>query len=262
MNSKVRTVVVEDQPIVWDYIRSIIGDKCEILDFCTSTQEAEFSIKKYKPEFVWLDCYLGEFADNNQGIKNSGLQIAHWIKNHLPKTKIFLFTASNEIIILKQCQNIGVEGIALSGKYINDKKIVRAGIDKVLAGETWVSPQVLESYEFKDFYKISVFEFAVISTLVLGKTTAQIAQDMSTTRKKVNNAVYRAQQKLFLDPELSREDFLELFKEKVLSSFAPSRFYNLSEVVSINCLVQEFLEPILEKLKTEKLAKKSLSIAC
>ena len=103
--SKAITIVVEDQPIVWDYIRACIEDLCEIKAFCTTTQEAELAIKEHEPEFVWLDCYLGEFADNGQGIKNSGLQIAYWIKNHYPHIKIFLFTASNETLIFKQAEN-------------------------------------------------------------------------------------------------------------------------------------------------------------
>ncbi len=47
--SKVITVVVEDQPIVWDYIRSSIDELCDIKAFCTTTKEAELAIKEYKP---------------------------------------------------------------------------------------------------------------------------------------------------------------------------------------------------------------------
>lgn len=256
--SKVITVVVEDQPIVWDYIRSSIDELCDIKAFCTTTKEAELAIKEYKPEFVWLDCYLGEFADNGQGVKNSGLQIAYWIKNHFPEIKIFLFTASNETLILKQCENLGVEGIALSGKYISDKEIVKEGVRTVLNGEKWVSPQVIESFELEDFNKVTIFEFSVLSSLVCGKNTNQIAEEMSTTRKMVNNSIYRAQQKLFIYPELSREEFLDMFKDKIMKSFDVSRFYNLTEIVSVNSLIQNCLEPIMAKLKDEKLEKKRI----
>ncbi len=256
--SKVKTVVIEDQPIIWDYIRSCIETECEILAFCTSTKEAELAIKKYKPDFVWLDCYLGEFTDDSQGVKNSGLQIAYWIKSHSPQTKIFLFTASNEPTILKQSESLGIEGIALSGKYITEKQVVLDGVQKVLAGETWVSPHVIENFELEGLYQVTVFEFSVITSLLCGKSTFQIAEDLSTTRKMVNNALYRAQQKLFIDPELSREDFLEKFKVKILSSFNASKYYSLTEIVSINSIIETCLKPIMGKLKEEKLAKKRL----
>lgn len=255
-NTKARTIVVEDQPIVWDYIRSCLEEYCEIDAFCTSTKEAEAAIKKYKPEFVWLDCYLGEFADNGQGVKNSGLQIAFWIKNHFPDTKIFLFTASNETIILKQCESAGVEGIALSGKYISDKEIIKEGVRAVLAGEKWLSPQVIEAVELEKLNQITIFEFSVLCSLVCGKNTNQIAEDMSTTRKRVNNSIYRAQQKLFIDPDLSREELLDKFKEKILESFDISRYYNLTEIVSVNSLIENCLNPVISRLGEEKLDKK------
>ena len=254
--SKVKAVVIEDQPIVWDYIRSCLEDSCEIKAFCTSTQEAEFAIKKHMPDLIWLDCYLGEFADNGQGIKNSGLQIAHWVKNHFPQIKIFLFTASNETVILKQCENIGIEGIALSGKYISDKEIVKEGIRTVLNDKRWLSPAILETIEIEEFNMVTIFEFSVLIALVCGKSTNQIAEELCTTRKRVNNSIYRAQQKLFIDPDLSREDFLDLFKERIKKSFNTSRYYNLTEIHTINSLIQNCLDPVLYKLRDEKLEKK------
>jgi DNA-binding NarL/FixJ family response regulator len=259
--SKTKTIVVEDQPIVWDYIRSTIDEICEIQAFCTTTKEAEKAIKEYKPELIWLDCYLGEFSDSGQGIKNSGLQIAQWVKSHHPEIKIFLFTASNEPLILKQCENLGIEGIALSGKYINDKEVVKQGVEAVIAGNKWLSPQVIESYELEDLNRITVFEFSVLSALICGKNTSTIAEELSTTRKRVNNAVYRAQQKLFIDPELSREDFLDMFKDKIMSSLDRSKYYSLTEVVSVNSLIQNCLNPVIEELGEGNLAKKRIKVS-
>ena len=50
MMSKVSTVVIEDQPIVWDYIRSCLEDFCEIEAFCTSTTDATKAIKQIQPK--------------------------------------------------------------------------------------------------------------------------------------------------------------------------------------------------------------------
>lgn len=255
---KSSAVVIEDQPIVWEYIKSCLDGLCDIKAFCTNTKESEQAIKEFKPDFIWLDCYLGEIADNSHSIKNSGLQMLPWIKKHYPATKIFLFSASNETIILRQAQQYGVEGIALSGKYIADKSVVIEGVKTVLEGRLWLSPQVLESYELKHFNQVTLFEFSVVTSLILGKNTSQIAEELNTTRKMINNSVYRIKRKLSLDPELSREDFLELVREKIISSFDTSKYYNLTEIIAINTMVQNCLDPVIEKIRSNELKLKKL----
>lgn len=242
-------IVIEDQPIIWDYVGSCLEGLCEIKEFCSNTEEAEIAFRKYKPDLVWLDCYLGEISEHSQGIKNSGVLLASWMKRHHPETKIFLFTASNEASILEAAKSLEVEGIALGGKFLKDKNIVIKGIKEVLAGKNWLSPNIIENIELDNLGSITVFEFCVICSLLIGKPTVQIAEEMDTTRKRVNNAVYRIKEKFKIEDHVSREDLLEILKDKVKSSFNPCRDYNVSDVISINSLAQQFLLPVIKQIK-------------
>ena len=252
---KPSAIVVEDQPVIWDYIQSCLEPCYKIEAFCSSTQEAENAFRKIKPDLVWLDCYLGEISESYQGVKNSGLQLAEWIKSHSPKTKIFLFTASSELAILATAQELGIEGIALGGKFIKKKEIIKDAIKTISYGSKWISPSIFEDIELDELANITVFEFCVIFSLLIGKSTIQIAEELDTSRKRVNNSVYRTKQKLGLDENISKEELLEIFKDRIQNSINTSQFYNLSELVSINSVVEHYLNPVINKIKTGELAK-------
>ena len=82
-------IVVEDQIVSWDYIKSVLEPSLEVKRFCKTSEEAEQAFKEIKPNLVWLDCYLGELSESSTGLKNSGILLAGWIKAHSPKTKSF-----------------------------------------------------------------------------------------------------------------------------------------------------------------------------
>ena len=251
MTNKLPTaIVIEDQAVIWDYAKSCLEGLCEIKEFCSNTQEAEAAFREHKPEFVWMDCYLGEISDYGQGIKNSGVLLASWIKKHSPKTKIFLFTASNEVNILEIAKQLEIEGIALGGKFIKDKQIIIDAVKEVLSGKDWISPNLVEDLELEHLGKITVFEFCVICSLILGKQTNQIADELDTTRKRVNNAVYRVKEKLKIDDNVEREEFLEVLRDKLKDCFNPNEHYKISDIISVNTVIQDFLKPALTKVKS------------
>lgn len=144
-------------------------------------------------------------------------------------------------------------------KFIKDKAIIQDGLKAVSIGAKWVSPNIIEDVELGELGNITVFEFCVMSSLLLGKSNIQIAEDLDTTRKRVNNSVYRVKQKLGLDENSSKEELLEIFKDKIYGSIDSSKFYNLSELISINALIQDCLNPIMDKIKTGELAKVKVS---
>lgn len=247
---KKKAVVVEDQPIIWDYAKSCLEPYYEVMAFCANTSEAEQAIREFKPDLVWLDCYLGEISEVNCGVKNSGIELASWVKSHKPETKVFLFTASTEMGILRQAQRLEIEGIALGGKYIKDKSIIQDGIKVIAANKKWISPGLFNDMELKDLQELTVFEFCVISSLILGKTTAQVAQEMDATRKVINNSIYRVKEKFGLDSDINRQDFLEYMKDKFIETSVISEYYNLSDLVSINTTLESCLEPIVKTLRS------------
>lgn len=254
-------IVIEDQPVIWHYAQSCLEPYYQVVNFSTSTIDAEKAIKKFKPDLVWMDCYLGEISEFNQGPKNSGIILAAWIKKLYPETKIFLFTASDEQSLFQCAKNLNLEGIALGGKFIKDIQVIKDGVAKIYHGSHWLSPNLVENFQLENISNLTLFEFAVISSILLGKNSAQIADDLDSTRKQINNALYRAKQKLFGDEDISRESLLEGIKEKMLQSLKPSNYHNLSEIVSINVLIQETLNPILSQLQSGSLEKFKLSFS-
>lgn len=257
--SELTAIVVEDQPIIWDYIRSCLEPHYKILDFCSSTVEAEELIRNLRPNLVWLDCYLGEFSEQGLGIKNSGIELAYWIKKHNPQTKIFLFTASNEGSIIHNAKEIGIEGIALGGKFFRDKSVIQDGVKALASGYHWYAPNLIAELELQAIANVTVFEFAVLSAFLLGKNTAQIADELDTTRKSINNVIYRVKQKFCLSESLSRYDLLDIFKDKIRSSFTTTQYYALNEIITVNSVIERLVRPLLTSLKTGNLDKIRLS---
>lgn len=243
-------IVVEDQPVIWEYAKSCLEGLCDIKAFCSTTAEAEEAFREHKPDLVWLDCYLGEISEYNQGLKNSGILLAKWIKSHSPQTKVFIFTSANEVNILQIAKSIDIEGIGLGGKFIKDKEVVIDGIKDVLAGGEWVSPNLVEEFKLDELGKITLFEFCVICSLIVGKPTSQIADELDTTRKRVNNSVYRVKEKLKIDVDIEREELLDVLKDKIKDQFNPNEHYNISDIITINTIVQDFLNPMLKQVKT------------
>ena len=245
-----KAIVVEDQPIIWEYAKSCIEPHFEVLEFCSSTEEAELAFRKHKPDLVWLDCYLGEVSETHFGVKNSGIELAAWIKSHSPETKVFLFTASNEMSIFEFARKHEIEGIALGGKYLKDKSIVQEGIKALAEGNSWTSPNIIDHWELKSLGKITLFEFCIASLLIIGKSASQIADELDTTRKRVNSAIYRIREKLKIEDAIGRDEFLEILKDKIKSCFSPNQYYNLTELTTINAMVESCLKPLIDELKT------------
>lgn len=256
----IKAIVVEDQPVIWDYAKSCLEGLCEIKAFCANTKEAEKAFREHKPDFVWLDCYLGEVSEANQGLKNSGMQIAKWIKSHNPKVKIFIFTSSNEVNILEMARAIDVEGIAIGGKFIQDKSIVIDGIKKVLDGQEWLSPNIIEDINLKELGRMTILEYCIACSLILGKQTAEIADELDCTRKRVNNATYRIKDKLGIASDVERDEFLDLLQDRLKDSFNANDYYKLPDVITMSTLSQEILAPALKRVKAENLYRTNLDM--
>lgn len=256
-NTKPSAIIVEDQCITWDYIKSLLAEDFEIKEFCNSSKLAEQAFIRHKPDLVWLDCYLGEISENNQGLKNSGLLLAEWIKKHRPQTKIILFTASYESSIIYKAKLLNIEAVFLGGKFSTNKQKILSIIKRILTGERgiYLDSAELEDHSLKKIGRMTFFEFCIVSSLLLGKSTASVAEEMNSNRKQINNTLYRVKEKYGLSDELSREEILEELKEIIKESFSHLEHQNISEVHSIFKITDELLSPVIDKLKEGELKK-------
>ena len=65
MTSKIKTIVVDDEESARDVIKNLLVRFCpdiEIVDICTSVPEAVESIKIHKPQLVFLDIEMPNYA--------------------------------------------------------------------------------------------------------------------------------------------------------------------------------------------------------
>ena len=248
---KSTAIVVEDQCTTWDYISGILEKDFQIKAFCNSSKLAESAFMEYKPDLVWLDCYLGELCESNLGLKNSGLLLAEWMKKHNPETKIILFTASYESAIIYKAEKLGLEAVFLGGKFSTDKSIILDILQRVQEGEKgiYIDSAQSEQSALKKIGKMTFYEFCTITSLLIGKSTATVAEEMNSTRKRINNTLYRVKEKYNLSDELSREEILEELKEIIQDSFSQLKHHNISEVHSMFKITDELLNPLMEQLK-------------
>ena len=248
---KLTAIVVEDQCVIWDYIHNILSPKYEIKAFCNSSKLAEKAFLDFKPDLVWLDCYLGEFCENHLGLKNSGLALAEWMKKHNSSTKIFLFTASYESSILYKAESIGIEAVFLGAKFTNNKNGILNIIDRVNQGEKgiYVDSQGSSESALKRVGKMTFFEFCVIISLLIGKSTAKIADELNSNRKQINNTLYRVKEKYNLSDNLSREEILEELKEIISQSFEQLEQQHISEFHCLFKISDELLNPAINKIR-------------
>ena len=249
--NKHSAIVVEDQIVCWDYIKSVIEPSLEIKAFCKSSQEAEEAFRKYKPDLVWLDCYLGELSEACNGLKNSGLILAEWIKAHKPETKIILFTASLESSIILKTKELDIEAVFLGAKFEAEKSECKAIIEKVLNGEKNIVISSLKQNDnkFSNIGKMTLHEFSIISAMILGKSTAQIAEDLGSSRKQINNALYRVKEKYELDDNYSRKDILEYLKDIMIDEYTQKG--EIPELYSILKLNEEVLQPVINTISEQ-----------
>lgn len=254
-----KAVIVDDHPVIWDYAQSCLEPCYEVVECCATTAEAEEAFRKHKPDIVWLDCYLGELYEDGHGLKNSGLMLANWMKKHRPEIKVFLFTASNEVSILEASKNIGVEGIAVGGKYFKEKEVVRDAIQTIADGGYWVSPNLIDNVQLDQLGKLTVFEFCVVCSMFAGKSTGQVADEFDTTRKRINNSLYRIKEKLKLDFDINRSEFLECMRDFFNDNINLNQNYVISDIVSINSLAESFLKPVISRVASGELKRVSLN---
>lgn len=249
---KASAIVVEDQIVSWDYIKSVLEPLVDIKKFCKTSLEAELAFREFKPNLVWLDCYLGEISELSTGLKNSGIILAEWIKAHETNTKIILFTASLESSLVLRAKKLKIDAVFLGAKFEANKDQCRKIIQRVLDGEKdiIISSLKRKKTKYENIGKMTLLEFSVVSSMILGKSTAQIAEDLLSTRKQINNVLYRVKEKYQLSDDLSRNEILEYLKEIMLNEY--DQRGEIPELYSILKLNEEVLKPIISKISNSE----------
>lgn len=124
MNHPLRIFLVDDHKLIRDGIRAMLLGNLSFKVVGTAGNAEEFfsQLEEAAPDICVLDVQLPG---------KSGVEIAETLKNKSPKTKILILTALKDDAPVKQCRDIGVEGMISkdSGKdtYLEALEALKAG---------------------------------------------------------------------------------------------------------------------------------------
>lgn len=134
MNNPVRVFLVDDHKLIRDGIRAmllgnlsfkVVGTAGNVDDFFSQLEETT-------PDICVLDVQLPG---------KNGVEIAEFLKDKHPKIKILILTALKEDAPVKQCRDIGVEGMISKD---SGKDTYLEALEALKAGRTFYAGQFTE----------------------------------------------------------------------------------------------------------------------
>lgn len=130
--TKVRILIVDDQPIVCEGLKVILQleEDFEVVGICSNGQEALASCRAYRPDVVLMDARMPVM---------DGVAAAREINRLFPDSKVLMLTTFNERQLVFNSIQSGVSGFLL--KDMQPDEVCRA-IREVHAGGAVLHPEV------------------------------------------------------------------------------------------------------------------------
>ncbi|MCZ8217523.1 MAG: response regulator transcription factor [Cyclobacteriaceae bacterium] len=134
MNSPLRIFLVDDHKLVRDGIRAMLLGNISFKVVGTAGNAEEFfsQLEEAAPDICVLDVQLPG---------KNGVEIAETLKNKFSRIKILILTALKDDAPVKQCRDIGVEGMISKD---SGKDTYLEALDALKAGRTFYAGQFTE----------------------------------------------------------------------------------------------------------------------
>ncbi|MCE2994501.1 MAG: response regulator [Cyclobacteriaceae bacterium] len=134
MNQPLRIFLVDDHKLIRDGIRAMLLGNLSFKVVATAGNAEEFfsQLEEAAPDICVLDIQLPG---------KSGLEIAEWLKSKQSKIKILILTALKDDAPVKQCRDIGVEGMISKD---SGKDTYLEALEALKAGRTFYAGQFTE----------------------------------------------------------------------------------------------------------------------
>lgn len=134
MNTPLRIFLVDDHKLIRDGIRAMLLGNLSFKVIGTAGNAEEFfnQLNEAAPDICVLDVQLPG---------KSGVEIAETLKNKFPKIKILILTALKDDAPVKQCRDIGVEGMISKD---SGKETYLEALEALKAGRTFYAGQFTE----------------------------------------------------------------------------------------------------------------------
>lgn len=180
--------LVDDHKIVREGIKKIIefNGNIKVISEANNGNECLqiLSKKTNRPDLIILDIYMPE---------KNGLETLQVIKKKKYDCKIIILTSSNDINLLIQAIDSGVDGYLLKS---SDSQVLLRAIDFVQRGQRFIQPSLIpllnakliaRDMEKAKFDKLSDRELEVLKYVAEGMLNKEIAEQMMISERTVKN---------------------------------------------------------------------------
>ena len=180
-----RILIVDDHPLFRAGVKALI-EKQDHLRLCGEASaglQADHLVQTQNPDLVLL-------ALRVQGEDSINL-IKHWLQQ-APDLRVLVVAQGNEMLLSESALRAGARGILLKDQ---EPEEVLTAIDTVLQGEIWVNSRLTSLILKRAFFgpqtdevtrKLSNRELQVFTLIGLGRSTREIAAELSLSRRTVN----------------------------------------------------------------------------
>jgi DNA-binding NarL/FixJ family response regulator len=198
MPEKSRVLIVDDHPIVRAGVRLALRGHptLEICGEADSVNAALTLAEQQKPDALVLDLHLGG---------RDGIEMVGRMRELLPHAKILVFSMNSEDLFAKRALRAGANGYLMKEGGLEE---LQHALGRILAGEVYVSQRMnsrlLNSVARGDseddpLSELTDREMQIFLLLGGGKTTGQIADELSLSVKTISTHRENLKTKLGVD---------------------------------------------------------------
>src|ERR1700726_2331500 len=195
-NTRKHTVfIVDDQPLVREGLANLINQQDDLFvsGEAEDSADAIAGIARTQPEIALIDISL----------KNeSGLELVKNLSTQFPEVSLIVLSMHDEALYAERALRAGAKGYVMKRE---TTKNVLAAIRRVLGGDVYVSERVVTAMAKRmgssrkaaaePVERLSNRELEIFRLLGQGRTTTQIAEDLSLSLKTVQAYCARAKEK-------------------------------------------------------------------
>jgi DNA-binding NarL/FixJ family response regulator len=140
---KPRILVADDHFLIAETLSMLLAPHFDVVGVVTDAQLVADEVARLRPEAVLLDVNMPRL---------NRIDVARMILEQAPKTKIVVLTMHSNRVIVKEAFRTGVSAFVVKNCTASDLVLA---VRTVLAGGTYVSPEVQERHDSNPSEKLS-----------------------------------------------------------------------------------------------------------
>lgn len=192
MATEINVLLVDDHPMIRQGCRQLLEqNRINVSGEADGGKSAMMQVGKCNPDIVIMDISMDDLG---------GLEAMRRMTSRSPQIKFIVFTMHDNPMFAMRAIRMGAKGYVT--KSAPPALLVEA-VKKVSQGEVYLSHDIAQAIAFSNLSPaedptlvLTNREFDIFTMISDGKTTAQIALDLSLSQKTVSNYLFQIKQKL------------------------------------------------------------------